>query len=143
MTGDKLITLLALSVMLDEILPTAPWEVRDGMVFDASNRPLLVGGAAATPLFLRFVGAFDPSVAKMLFLLVAEATPIWTWEQPSRPGRYFARECKGATIHMFTLVSSQGELCPDEDEPQFDLAQIALRSAWQWANMPSPIDLTR
>ena len=144
MTAAHLVTLLALRAALEDVLPTAPWEVRNGTVLNSFGRPMLVSGSAASPLFLRYIAAFDPSVAKMMFRLLVESAPVWSWEPPLLSGRYYARRGPNQAVQVFLLCNNeQGLLCPDDNELQPDLALEALRGVWQWAKLPDPIDLAR
>lgn len=144
MTGAHLAALVVMRSALDEVLPISPWTVRNGMIFNGQGRPLLVSGSAATPIFLRYVAAFEPGVARVIFRLLAESLPIWSWEPPLLAGRYYARKGHKDTVHVFSLANNeQGMLCPTEDELQPDLAMEALKGVWQWAKLPDPVDFAR
>lgn len=144
MTAANLVTVIALRAMLDEVLPTSPWTVLKNKVLDAAGRPVLVGGTAVTPLLLRYLNIFGPSTAKLLYDLVMESMPVWSWEPPLFAGRYYARKGPQEAVHVLSLRCDElGFVRPDEDEPQQDLAWEALRGVWQWAKLPDPIDLAR
>lgn len=144
MTGMQHNNLRTITAMVNEALPTAPWVARGNMLFDCSNRPLFIIASAITPLCLRYLTAMQPAAAKSICDLIIESMPVWSWAAPVYAGRYYARKGPASRVHVLHITAdAQGWLAPAEDEPQADLAAEALRSVWQWAKLPDPVDFAR